>query len=562
VPAPSKVIAMSEDQAGSDGTPPARDLSFQFEPRPRSIASSACSERAADATGRILIRGASLIRMDGQSLDPSPCDVLIRGDIIAEVGSDLSALMDSSVEVIDGRGHLVMPGLINGHFHSPANFSKGLLDGLPLELFMLYEVPVLEAPVSARAAYVRTMLGAVEMLKLGVTAVQDDAFFLPVPSVEEIDAVMGAYRDSGMRATVALDQPNVPEAEKLPFLLDIVPAGLKARLLAPPRMGAEALLDHYDHLIGTWHGQDGGRLRAAVSCSAPQRVTEGYLRSLDALSRAHGLPFYIHMLETRLQRVFGQTRYAGRSLIRYVHDLGLLSERMNVIHAVWIDDQDIGLLAASGATVAHNPISNLRLGSGVMPFRRLRDAGVPLCLGSDEIIADDGVNMWAVAKQAGLIHTIGDPDYERWPRAPEILDCLIGGGAAAMRQSSSVGRIAPGYQADLIMIDLDALPFTPLNDMLRQLVYCDVGGAVRLTMVAGRILVREGRVLSVDEAALRAEARAIVAQDAPQRQSVAASAAEWLPHYRAMYRAMLTHDVGMNRWLGDAVPHPAERDAR
>ena len=145
------------------------------------------------------------------------------------------------------------------------------------------------------------------------------------------------------------------------------------------------------------------------------------------------------MLETKLQRVlaFEQPRFAGRSLVRYTADLGLLSERMNIIHAIWMDDVDYDLIAASGATVAHNPISNLRLGSGVMPFRKLRDRGINICLGTDEAIADDAVNMWGVAKQAGLIHTIGDPDYKRWPDADEILDCLFRGGAGAMRRDST-----------------------------------------------------------------------------------------------------------------------------
>jgi cytosine/adenosine deaminase-related metal-dependent hydrolase len=157
-----------------------------------------------------------------------------------------------------------------------------------------------------------------------------------------------------------------------------------------------------------------------------------------------------------------------RSLIQYVDDLALLSDRMNVIHAVWIDDIDIGLLAKARAQVIHNPISNLRLGNGVMPFRRLAQAGVSIALGSDEIIADDAVNLWSVMKTAALIHTIGDPDPDRWPVAGEILKCMFEGGATAMRQADRLGRIAPGFQADLIMLDLDALPFTPLNDQTAE----------------------------------------------------------------------------------------------
>jgi 5-methylthioadenosine/S-adenosylhomocysteine deaminase len=532
VPVQHLVIAMSDDHVG-----PVR-------PRPAHLTT--------ETFQRTLIHGARILAMDPSQADWACADILIEGDKIIDVGPKLTA--DANTR-IDASGHLVLPGLINAHFHSPVNLLKGALDSLPLELFMLYEVPSTpNAAVSARAAYIRTLLGAAEMLKLGVTSVQDDAFFLPAPSRTEIDAVMGAYRDVGIRATVALDQPNLPEADKLPFLAELVPPGLRQRLAAPAPMAARDLLEHYDYLIGSWHGAAEDRLRAAVSCSAPQRVTTGYLRALDTLSHAHDLPFYIHILETRLQRVFGEVCLGGRSLVRYVDDLGLLSNRMNVIHAVWIDDDDIALLKKSGAHVVHNPISNLRLGSGIMPYRRLADAGVPIALGSDEIIADDAVNMWSVLKTAALVHTIGDADPESWPVAGEVLHNLFVGGAAAMRQSDRLGKIAPGYQADLVMLDLDSLPFTPLNDLARQLVYCDAGRAVMMTMVAGRVVMRDGHLLTIDEPALRREARAIMAEAAPQREALMRDAAAWMPHYRAMYRKSLAYDVGMNRWIGDADP--------
>jgi 5-methylthioadenosine/S-adenosylhomocysteine deaminase len=260
------------------------------------------------------------------------------------------------------------------------------------------------------------------------------------------------------------------------------------------------------------------------------------------------------MLETKLQRVLGleQPRFGGRSLVRYAADLGILSERMNVIHAIWVDDADLGLIATAGAVIAHNPISNLRLGSGVMPFRRIRDHGIPICLGTDEAIADDAVNMWAVAKMAGLIHNIAGPGYETWPDAGEILGCLLEGGARAMGLQDELGVLAPGRLADLVMIDLDTLAFTPLNDLRRQLVYCDSGSAVRLTMVAGAIVFEQGHLTTIDETALRAEARDLFSRRASVLAQAADAAERWLPHYRAMYATACARDVGMNRWLGDA----------
>ena len=176
------------------------------------------------------------------------------------------------------------------------------------------------------------MLGAIEMLQRGITCVQDDAFLMPYPDPEIIDAVASAYRDSGIRAFLALDQPELTEAEKLPFVTELdEPAAFDQQAPAP----AEQLLEAYDHLIGTWHGAADDRIRAAVSISAPQRVSLDYFAALDDLAERHGLPLYAHMLETKVQRtlITEQPRFAGRSLVRYTAAAGLLKPHTNVIHA-------------------------------------------------------------------------------------------------------------------------------------------------------------------------------------------------------------------------------------
>jgi cytosine/adenosine deaminase-related metal-dependent hydrolase len=234
----------------------------------------------------------------------------------------------------------------------------------------------------------------------------------------------------------------VVEYEKYPFLYDLLPEGIRQEMEEAPRLSKEELLALYDHLIERWHNTSDGRVRAAVSISAPQRVTVDYVGALSEISQEQDLPFNIHMLETKLQRVLGEEKY-GRSLIKYVHDLGFLREEVMVIHAIWVDNEDVELMARSGCSVAHNPGCNLRLGSGVMPFRQLRQAGVPICLGSDEAIAEDTANMWAIGKLAGLLHNISDPEYRHWPAAREILWALTRGGARAMRNERRVYLCSP-----------------------------------------------------------------------------------------------------------------------
>ena len=486
--------------------------------------------------------------------------MLTNGRTIVAVGPDLRipdfiASAPENVEVIDGAGKLVMPGLINAHLHSPASFLKGALEDSPLEIFMLYEVPPMgDTPLSARLYYLRAMLGAMEMLKIGVTSVHDDAFFNPTPLPETVDAIMSAYRDVGIRARVAIDQPNVVEYEKFPFLADLLPEEIKQAMRSAPVQSGEELIALYRDFIARWHGSEGGRLLCSASCSAPQRVTERYLQDLTQLSAEHGMPFNIHILETRLQRVLGQEKY-GKSLIRYVHDLGCLDSYKLVIHAIWVDDADIALMAEANCSVAHNPICNLKLGSGIMRYRALRDAGVNIAIGTDEAPCDDTANVWQAAKAMGLLQHITTPDWTRWPKAAEILDCAILGGARSMLLDRQIGQIAPGFDADLIVLNLDTVAFTPLNDLKRQLVFSENGSSVVMTMVAGRIVARDGELLTVDEAALKAEIREAAREYQPTFERIEEHARALLPYYREMYRRALAQDVGMSRWLNSADNH-------
>jgi len=496
---------------------------------------------------KTLIRNAHVLTFDAQDREYPRADILIDGDRIAAIGPGPLPGADGA-RIIEAAGKLAMPGLINGHFHSQASFLAGALANRPLELFMLFEVPPSgAAEPDARLTYLQTMLGAIEMLKCGVTAVHDDAFHNPYPTQDSISALMRAYADSGLRATVAINHQNLVEYEKLPFLGELLPADIRAEMERAPRASTAEMTDLYRWFFSTWHGAQHGRLRIAMSNSAPQRVSEDYFAFLSGFSREHDLPFNIHLLETKTQRVLGQTRW-GNSLVRHVRDLGFLDERVMAIHAIWVDDDDIALLAEAGCVVAHNPICNLKLGSGIMPFRKLRDAGIPIALGSDEKAADDSTDMWAVAKMASLIHRVTDPDYATWPQPREILDCLLHGGARGMRHSE-IGSLETDKQADLILLDLDHPAFTPLNDIRNQLVYCANGSAVALTMVAGRVVAEQGRVLSVDESAIRAEIRERTAALHRDLAETAKAAERLEPYYREMYRRAAATDVGFTRWL-------------
>jgi 5-methylthioadenosine/S-adenosylhomocysteine deaminase len=496
-------------------------------------------------TRNLLIRGGRLLLgADSEALIEA--DILVKDGLITEIGPEIVWRGDT----IDVDGDFVIPGLINAHVHSPGNFMRGTLEGMPLEVFMLYEVPPLaEGQEDPEIVRLRTLIGAAEMLKVGITSVLDDAFFVPLTTRTAIDAIAGAYAEIGIRATLALDQPLVIEYEKYPFLKDLLPPPVVAAMEAAPRETFEGMMSHYTHLISRWHGAENGRIAAAVSCSAPQRATTEYLRALHDLAVEHDLPFFCHILETKLQRVLGEENY-GKSLVQYVDELGILDAHMQVIHAIWIDAADIDVLRRSGATVAHNPVCNLRLGSGVMPFRALKTAGVPLCLGTDEAISDDSHNLWAAMKTAGIVHALSDSDSRNWPRSEEILSAVWDGGSRVMRRAEPVGRIAVGARADFAILDKDADSFRPLHDIRRALVLCESGRSVKHTLVDGVIVVRDGMLTTIDEAALLSELRAHEPHLRQQAIAVRESASELEPFYREMVAMAATRDVGFSRWVG------------
>ncbi len=283
----------------------------------------------------VLFRNARILTFDESRRDLARADLLVAEGRIAAVGPDLEVATAEDIRIIDAAGKLIMPGLINAHLHSPANFLKGALEDAPLEIFMLYEVPPMgDTPDSPRVHYLRTLLGAMEMLKLGITSVHDDAFFNPEPTEAALDAVMIAYRDAGMRATVAIDQPNIVEYDKLPYLADLLPrrsrppcaqrrarAGRTARGLQgvhrPLARRGGGPTSVFRLLLGSAAGDAGLPPRADRSVACP--------RSAVSTSTS---------LKRGLQRVLGAEKF-GKSLVRYVDDLGALDERKVVIHSIW-----------------------------------------------------------------------------------------------------------------------------------------------------------------------------------------------------------------------------------
>lgn len=496
-----------------------------------------------------LIKNAHVLALDDDDTEFDCADILVNGSVIEAIGPDLKLPQGADdAQVIDARGRLAMPGLINAHFHSTSAFMKGALEGLHLEPYMLYEAPLDDRWETKRIYYLRSMLTAMDMLKIGVTAVRDDAHFFSHPSSEMIDGVFEAFRDAGMRASVGLGIANAPELDKVPYLKELLTDSTAHLLSSDAPKQKEELLELYQAVTDRWHGEAGGRLTVHGSCSAPQRVTADYLQALSDFCATNDMSLDMHVLETKTQRVHGDLAH-GKSFVRYVDDLGVLNDRTVLLHCVWVDDEDMDLIAAANAVVAHNPVSNLRIGSGVMPFNAMTDRRIPLCIGTDEPSVEDMSNLWSTAKTGALLQKIADPDYDHWPTAKQFITAMCNGGARAMRQSKRIGSLEAGKDADLILLDLNSLAFTPRNDLSRHLIYCENGSSVKLTMVAGQVVYQEGQLLHVNEEEIKAEINEFWpdyrrACDHGNEQNK-----ELVDLYKEVCKRSAAVDVGFSRWL-------------
>jgi 5-methylthioadenosine/S-adenosylhomocysteine deaminase len=449
---------------------------------------------------RWMIQGATIITLDDRERVFDTGDLVIEEDRIVAVGSHLSP-RDLGVDNIrDGRGRLVIPGLVNAHLHSNDRFDKGRFDNLPLEVWgVLYSPPLGKRDWTPEECYLRTALNCLEMVKTGTTTVIDDVRHGAPGTRENIDAVFRAYRDSGMRALVGIGYSDLPFYKTIPYLEDLLPAGLKRELDAAP-CSPEQVIALWRSYADQWRG----RVGFVICPSAPQRCTEEFLERIRLLSEESDLQVVIHVLETRIQKKAGALFY-GESVVAHMKTLNLLNSRTTLIHAVWVSDDDLRLIRDSGACIVHNPVANLKLGSGIAPLRRIIDAGIPVGLGTDNNNANDTANLFETMKMAALLHKVADPDYDRWPGARDVVRMATRGGAACGRVKDA-GMLAPGMKADLVILDLNRMPFIPRNNLIHQLVFCEHGESVEMVVVDGKPVVEGGKVVTLDEEKLLRQA--------------------------------------------------------
>lgn len=498
-----------------------------------------------------LIQGAQLLTMHPPDGDrPRLGDLRIEDDRIDEMGTGLSARPGDAV--IDGRHRLVMPGLVNAHLHSWEALFKGRYDNLPLELWMLLSYPILGLePLTDDLIRLRTLLVGMESLKAGVTCLVDDVIEMPGQSLEALAAVFHGYGEVGIRANVSGNIMNRYMTDSIPFAKEALPADLLEAERRTPRPTTDDYLAFSREALRRFDDPT-GRLRYVIAPSGPQRCTDDLLVAAAELAAEHGSAYHIHVLETKMQAVTGQEFY-GRTLVHHLDDLGALSERATLAHGVWLSDDDIARLADRGCSLAHNAISNQKLGAGIAPLRALLDAGVNVALGSDGMSSNDTPRMFDVMKAAALLHKVTNPDYATWPTASEILRAATLAGARSAMIDSKTGSLAIGKQADLLVLDLRSLNFTPLNDIRNHLVYCENGASIEKVIVAGEVVVDGGRVTRVDEAAVLDELRARLPAFLQRHHQAEEVNRVYQPYFAEIHRRCSAQPIGINRYSSTAT---------
>ncbi|OFW01299.1 MAG: amidohydrolase [Acidobacteria bacterium RIFCSPLOWO2_02_FULL_68_18] len=431
-------------------------------------------------TGRrlvsLVVRGGIVVTMDGTRGVIEDGAVAVDGANIVAV--DTAAAIGRQFqggETIDASGQVVLPGLVNTHTHAPMVLYRGLADDLALmEWLTKYMFPAEAKTVSPDFVRAGTRLAALEMIRSGTTTYADMYYF------EE--EVARETKTAGLRGVLGQTIIGFPVAD--------------AKTPADALVRAEAF-------IASFKGD--ALITPAVAPHAIYTLDGSTLTAARTLARRHGVPTLIHLAETRDEVKIAQERF-NATPVTYLERLGFLGPGVLAAHAIWVSDAEIALLRTRGVGVSHNPESNMKLASGMAPVTDYRAVDVAIGLGTDGAASNNDLDMFEAMRVASLLQKVrtGDP---RALGATAALELATIGGARALGMASHIGSLEPGKYADLIIVGMTAARQTPMYDPVSHLVYTTRGDDVRTTIVSGRVLMRDGKVLSLDEAAVLAEAR-------------------------------------------------------
>ncbi len=445
-----------------------------------------------------LVKNATvLVTMDGDRREIPDGGLFARGNVIEQVGPTASLPAQADI-VLDLADHLVLPGLINTHHHLYQTLTRAMAQDADLFTWLQTLYPIW-ANLTDEAVYVSTAIGLAELMFSGCTTSSDHLYLFPNDCT--LDSQIRAAGDIGMRFHAARGSMSLGESQ----------GGL------PPDRVTEredAILRDSRRLIETYHRPERhAMLRVVLAPCSPFSVTPDLMRESAAMARHYGVRLHTHLAETAEEDAFCRQTF-GQRPVDYVASLGWTGNDVWHAHCVHMNREEIARFGRTATGVAHCPSSNMRLASGIAPVRAMRRAGVPVGLGVDGSASNDGSHLLAEARMAMLAARVapdrpGDPGsthHERFPAfagnpgamtARQALELATLGGAAVLGRDD-VGALAPGMSADFIAFDLNRLEYAgSLHDPVAALLLCQPR-QVDLSVIDGRVVVRDGRLLTLD----------------------------------------------------------------
>ena len=440
----------------------------------------------------MIVVGAVVITMDPARRIIADGAVLVRDDRIVEVGKAAALEARHPAEPVHRfPDHVVTPGLIDTHVHLAQALIRGCADDRGLIEWLCDRVWVLQGQFTEDDGRVSARLCIAEMLRSGTTTFLESM----LAHRYGFDGIAEAVRESGVRATLAkivMDTPRYADAAfpMHPGMIEDRETGLRGTLEMHRR----------------WHGAADGRIRVWFGPRTPGAVTPELYREIARLAWRHGLGITMHLAEVRQDREFLQHAY-GRLPVEFAEDVGLVGSHVVLVHMIWISEGEIQTLARTGTHVSHNPHSNTKLGSGICPVPALLRAGVNVALGCDGGPSNNTYDLVREMKLAACLHKGVAADPLVVP-AEQVLEMATLGGARALGLDREIGSLEPGKKADLAVFAMHRLHLTPSPNPISTLVYAAGGADVSDVMVDGRWIVRDSRLLTMDEDEVIRDARA------------------------------------------------------
>lgn len=489
-----------------------------------------------------LLRGGCVVTGDAAGTVWNPGDVRIEGERIVAIGPhDPASRAD---DVVDCRDRIVLPGLVNCHSHIEEILQRSLRDNLPLEPWLAYKSAIESAlDLGPDAWYSVVALAAMELLTRGVTTTLHHYFCRPVLDLAKTEAVVRAYDDAGLRVFLAPAVTDLSVFDTMPLDVATLPPALQQEVREAKAPPIEAELETLEEIVRRLSAR-AGRVRPMLGPSGPQRSSDRLLAWCLDRSERYGCGVHTHALETRAQAVTCRQRF-GRPLFEHLEAIGWITPRTSFAHCIWLTPREVEILGRRRASVSHNPCSNGKLGDGIAPVVALLRAGANVALGTDGGDTSDAYSIFDQMKVAALLHKLTTPEVDRWLSAAEAFVMGTRNGARLVGLESEIGSLERGKRADVVVLRR-TLAFWPLNDVIRQLVYCENGSSVDRVYVDGRLVVRDGRVTGLETERVLSAIDELAARLHRVLPTAAAAAERWRPYLLAMH-----HRVGQTFELGD-----------